>query len=124
MYYRNRYNDRAMDMVQSIYRDIKDFAEEYKVAKIDFSLHSEEIFDGGVPEARFSNYNDETSYQEVGEIIINDDSIAIVSKDCRFTAFVDEYYGDYFDVAESLPKIYAAICDILNGNDLKPIELC
>lgn len=64
------------------------------------------------------------SYQELGEITYMDDSnLVYISHDCKFSGYTDGYYGDYFDIAQSLPKIYAAIVDIVNANDVKPNEL-
>ena len=72
----------------------------------------------------FNNDKGEVSCQELGEITYQDDSnLVYISTDCKFSGYTDGYYGDYFDVAQSLPKIYAAIVDIVNANDVKPNEL-
>lgn len=123
MYQRDYYNWKVSDLVSACHKDIVDIMKENGIEKIMFYQH-EDVLEEGVPMVTFNNDKGKVSYQELGEITYMDDSnLVYISHDCKFSGYTDGYYGDYFDIAQSLPKIYAAIVDIVNANDVKPNEL-
>lgn len=124
MYQREFYNWKVSDLVSQCHKDIVGIFKEHGIEKIYFSQH-EDVLQESVPMVTFSNDKDELSCQELGELTYCEGTkdLLYISADCKFSGYTDGYYGDYFDVAQSLPKIYAAICDIINANDLKPNEL-
>lgn len=124
MYQRESYNWRVSDLVSQCHKDIVDIFKSHNIANIYFSQH-EDVLQESVPVVTFNNDKDELSCQELGELTYCEGTkdLLYISADYKFSGYTDGYYGDYFDVAQSLPKIYAAICDIVNTNDLKPNEL-
>ncbi len=123
MYQRDYYNWKVSDLVSACHKDIVDIMKENNIEKIMFYQH-EDVLDDGIPMVTFNNDEGNVSCQELGEITYRDDSnLVYISSDCEFSGYTDGYYGDYFDIAQSLPKIYAAIVDIVNSNDVKPNEL-
>ena len=123
MYQRDYYNWKVSDLVSACHKDIVDIMKENSIEKIMFHQH-EDVLGDGIPMVTFNNDKGNVSCQEVGEITyMNDSNLVYISSDCKFSGYTDGYYGDYFDVAQSLPKIYAAIVDIVNANDVKPNEL-
>lgn len=123
MYQRDYYNWKVSDLVSACHKDIVDIMKKNGIEKIMFYQHKDVLGDG-IPMVIFNNDKGKVSYQELREITHqNDSNLVYVSSDCKFSGYTDGYYGDYFDVAHSLPKIYAAIVDVVNANDVKPNEL-
>lgn len=123
MYQRDYYNWKVSDLVSACHKDIVDIMKENSIEKIMLYQHKDVLGDG-IPMVTFNNDKGEVSCQELGEITYqNDGNLVYISSDCKFSGYTDGYYGDYFDVAHSLPKIYAAIVDVVNANDVKPNEL-
>lgn len=123
MYQRDYYNRKVSDLVSACHKDIVDIFNSHNIAKICFSQH-EDVLQEGIPSATFNDDNNDAVWRELGEITYQkDNNLVYISNDCKFSGYTDGYYGDYFDIAQSLPKIYAAIVDIVNANDVKPNEL-
>lgn len=123
MYQRDYYNWKVSGLVSACHNDIVDIMKKNSIEKIMFYQH-EDVLDDGIPMVTFNDVKGNVSCQELGEIICQDDrNLGYISSDYKFSGYTDGYYGDYFDVAQSLPKIYAAIVDIVNANDVKPNEL-
>ena len=123
MYQRDYYNWKVSGLVSACHKDIVDIMKKNSIEKIMFYQH-EDVLGEGIPMVTFNDYKGDVSCQELGEIICQDDgNLGYISADYKFSGYTDGYYGDYFDVAQSLPKIYAAIVDIVDANDVKPNEL-
>ena len=124
MYQREFYNWKVSDLVSQCHKDIVEIFKNHNIAKIYFSQH-EDVLQEGIPSATFNDDNNDAEWRELGEVSYCEGTrdLIYISADCKFSGYTDGYYGDYFDVAQSLPKIYAAICDIVNADDLKPNEL-
>lgn len=124
MYQRDYYNWKVSDLVSACHKDIVNIMKENSIEKIMFYQH-EDVLQEGIPSATFNDDNNEAHWRELGEVSYCEGTRALIyiSSDGKFSGYTDGYYGDYFDVAQSLPKIYAAIVDIVNANDVKPNEL-
>lgn len=121
-YQSNLYNERVADLVSRCHRDIVEMFKDNGIEKIIFSQH-EDVLSEGIPYATFEG-DDFSSYSDdVTEIVLSEDDnhLTIIGKK-GYSGFTDGYYGDYFDVAQSLPRIYAAICDVINAGDIKENE--
>lgn len=122
MLQRNIYNEKVSDMVACCHRDIVKIMQENDIRRIIFSQHEKQL-EEGIPFVTFNDADFNSSCVDLGEVLLNEDgSLNYISCDLKFSGYTDGFYGDYFDVAQSLPKIYAAICDIVNAGDVKDNE--
>lgn len=127
MLQRNYYNDRVTDMVVKCHRDIVEIMQQNSISKIMFAQH-EAVLQDGIPYVTFNDDDNNYSCVELGEITLNNyalhnyEDLVYTSSDQKYSGYTDGFYGDNFDVAESLPKIYAAVCDIINTDDIKENE--
>lgn len=103
---RNRYNDRTVSLVQDCVNELLELAERHGIGHINFQKHPVDI-----PNATFNDDCGHIKWSPVKRVEFKEETIVIHSEDQ--TAYVDRTYGDYFDVAQSLPQIYAAVIDCI-----------
>lgn len=121
----NYINNRLSEVYKECYREMKEIAEELNISKIIFSLHENLGID--VPSLVFEkeDYNTQTSvhdYFELEEMVFEGNYIGLNATEIGYSAYMDEYWGDYFDVGK-IGQIYKAFMEIVGYDDLKPIEL-
>lgn len=121
-YQPNLYNERISDLVSQCHKDIVEMFRDNGIEKILFGQHKD-VLSNGIPYATFEGDDSSRYMDDVEEIVLSegDHHLTIIGKK-RYSGFTDGYYGDYFDVAQSLPRIYAAICEIINAGDIKDNE--
>lgn len=125
MYQREKYNTQIVSLVVSCHRDILEIMKSNKVKRILFNQHQNVLEDS--VSATFEDLDDFglTARLDVGELCIENEGgdLVYISEDNRFSGYTDGYYGDGFDIGNSLPRIYAAVCDIANAGDFRDNEL-
>ena len=124
MLQRDYFNDKICALVVDCHRNIVDIFKTHHIARILFSQHEGSgILHDDVPMVTWNSDFVEASCQELGKIEIQEDGdLVYTSRDGTFSGYTDGFYGDYFDIGQSLPKIYAAICDIVNAGDIRENE--
>lgn len=64
------------------------------------------------PSAIFDDADGTDKLLDITELDFSDENrIAIKTTDKNFTGYLDGLYGDYFNVAEALPRIFKAFCE-------------
>lgn len=120
-YQPNLYNERIADLVSQCHKDIVEMFRDNGIDKIIFSQH-EDVLSNGIPYAVFEDDDFNCELSDIGEVNVNGRCLMYISSDIKYAGYTDGYYGDYFDIAQSLPRIYAAICEIINAGDIKENE--
>lgn len=121
MYQPNLYNERISDLVSQCHKDIVEMFRDNGIEKILFSQH-ENVLSNGIPYAVFECEGLKHLFSDVREVCLGNGVLFFIGKKKYCAGYTDGYYGDYFDVAQSLPRIYAAICDVINAGDIKENE--
>lgn len=103
---RNKYNDKIATDMQQCVAELLELGRKNNISKLRLKDHKIEI-----PSATFNDENGNIGYEKIEEIEFRSDMITIFSK--NFTAYLERTYGDYFDVGQSTPHIYAAVIDCI-----------
>ena len=113
----NKINDIIVGAVQHAVTDMREMAEKYGFKRIIFSEHASVY----TPSVTFNDDNGENWYEEVRELDFTDKECIIVKgESCE--GYLDKWYGDYFDVGHTIGRIYYAVAEICNHDDIKECE--
>lgn len=118
-------NNLIVNAVQTATRDIREAFVENGLRMIRLSLHE----DIDLISATFNNDNNESAWCNITEIMYTpsegDFYFTIIGEDVdgnMWSGYLDKYYGDYFDVAQSIGHIYEAVAMIVNKGEFFDIE--
>lgn len=114
----DKYNNEVCRMVNSCHREMMEMARRFGIARIDFSLHP----DIEPVSARFDDEQGRCGYEEITTLAFDREHDMIRIRSEHFSAYTDDTYGDYFNVADKLPLLYQAMVRILQEYDIKPEE--
>lgn len=110
--YSNKYNDIIVNAVHNCTDEIISLMEKRGLYQIDFRKH-----DGDPVYSIFEDTSTAISKywcEEVISIHIDENKNLIVTGESGITGYVDNMWGDYFTVADTMPKIYEKVIDIFN----------
>lgn len=116
----DRYSEMTVNTVAFCTLQLCALAENLGVKEIDFTQHP----DIDTPHAVFDNGGTEENYDSnkwlaVRKLVFNPEPdeenirISVVSEEDGYEGYLDNQYGDFFDIAESLPLIFNSAVKIL-----------
>ena len=104
-------------MVQSAYKKMWELADKHNINRIIFKKHEDTI--DHVPTAIFSDDDSNTLMQDIWQIEFNAATKNIIVYGVEsWAGYVDDTYGDYFNVADVMPKLYECMVKIIKANDI------
>lgn len=110
---RNKYNNLICKAVQNCTEEIVSLMKERGLRMVDFVEH-----DIDLPTTTFENGSSgEYSFECIESIFLDSEENIILNGESGIQAYLDRTYGDFFDVADTVGKIYAALYDCFERVD-------
>ena len=121
-HYKNKFNDKIIGLVVDATNEIIEMFKEHNLRNIQFMYHPNIdapfcVFDDGTGE--------EYKCLKATEIALSPDysTIIIISDETNWQGYLDGFYGDFFDVAQSIGDIYKSVVEVIEENNFAEVEL-
>lgn len=110
---RNKYNNLICNAVQNCTEEIASLMKERGLRMIDFVEH-----DIDLPTTTFENGSSgEYSFECIESIYLDSEENIILNGESGIQAYLDGNYGDFFNVADTIGALYAAVYDCFEKVD-------
>lgn len=117
---KNKYNSALVALVQVCHAEMLFRAEELGITEMDFTT----LPNVKLLSATFEDDDNHFEHLEIGRITFDfkERHINVFSKDGRYKAYLDGYWGDYFDVGSSFCKVYQMFTEYINASKIQKHE--